>query len=82
MLRGHVRWRADDGADLSEALGLARTLEDEGRAKVEDLHEVRAISQILNHDVRWFEVAMQDVLGVGRAERVTDLSQDSNGPFR
>jgi hypothetical protein len=83
LLRRHVERRAQDHAGLGQArrvglagVGLPQRLRD---AEVDDLDEVLVLAAE-QEDVVGFDVAVDDALGVGGAERRGDLPGDVGDP--
>ena len=75
LLGAHVLGRADDEPGLRHLLRIValHRLRD---AEVDDLHAVRAVARLRDHDVVGLEIAMDDAHVVRGVERVGRLSRD------
>ena len=84
LLGCHVLGRAEHRSDVGDSravLLLAVDRDDLGDAEVDDLDEVAAAVAGDDKDVVGLEVAVNDALFVGRAERLGQLSDDRQDPL-
>jgi hypothetical protein len=81
LLRGHVRWRADDAACPRQREVVTR-IDHLADAKVEDLADELALMVPVHVDVRRLQIAVDDALLVGNVEGLGDADEELDQRLR